>query len=272
MMPLANSIQRFLAALLLLASIAPLAQAQYGVGGYPACQGCVDGICIPNRQTHGYYPTRWRRWPDGSTPTPATQQDHDGPEHFVVPDVREETDFRPGPYVPDRQMPSQSERMEMEAVPPTGAIAPPLPTVPSINDGAWNAQPFVPLTAPLYPLPTPMPGFVPAPTLPAASPYLPVTPAVAPSAYLAPAVPQATIVPANYAAPAGYDAASMGQIAPAGYQEPEVVLPSLGTPPGVPPAPAAESAPVDPASLLPPLPQGSPAPYAPARGNPLRGG
>ena len=60
----------------LLACVPATAMGQYGqhpngaCGGpcdQPGCQGrcqyCVDGQCIPKRETFGYYQTQWRRWP-----------------------------------------------------------------------------------------------------------------------------------------------------------------------------------------------------------------
>ena len=34
------------------------------------CNKCLDGACIPNRLTYGFYQPKWRRWPGSTAPTP----------------------------------------------------------------------------------------------------------------------------------------------------------------------------------------------------------
>lgn len=98
--------------------------------------GCADGVCYPKKNTWGYYPGQWRRWPgEGELePTPA------------------EPMARPVPGIPPYETPTPQEE-DRRAPPPTKPaerstpnIAPPavMPTPTTSEDGQPTAPSHTP--------------------------------------------------------------------------------------------------------------------------------
>lgn len=95
------------------------------------CNFCVDGVCIPRRQTYGYYEPHWRRWPCGPPevciPGPPTHPESPFGSEVETPGVEDEAD--PLPQFPHLRSRDQS----MEPLP---GVEPELPMTPFGDDGA----------------------------------------------------------------------------------------------------------------------------------------
>lgn len=93
--------------------------------------------CLPRRDTWGYYPPKWRRWPEmpvGAVPTP------EGPQ-IDLPEV----DF-PDPEVEEQRAPAPAVRsvpLQAEPTPEAESPAPVAPVVP----GGEGVRPFQPTPA-----------------------------------------------------------------------------------------------------------------------------
>jgi len=85
--------------------------------------GCVDGVCVPNRATNGFYPTRWRAWP-GTETGPAAKKTY------------------PGINVPNLDVPGIEKELSLPKTSGTGTAAPGA-AAPSTSDPATS-----PSTAP----------------------------------------------------------------------------------------------------------------------------
>jgi hypothetical protein len=135
----------------------------------PPC--CADGQCFASPLTHGYYPTRWRRWPletmaqaaEKPAPLPATLREDVPP--FEIPPAEQEDRRAPPPSVPAGD--------QMPAGVPSGA--PPAQGAPSGPAPPQGTQP--PAGGPGYPAPS----FPPPQTAPPAAPFTPPAAPVPPS-------------------------------------------------------------------------------------------
>jgi hypothetical protein len=135
----------------------------------PPC--CADGQCFASPLTHGYYATRWRRWPletmaqagpGKPVPLPAPLREDVSP--FEIPPAEQEDRKAPPPSVPaGDQTPA--------AVPSSVPRSPGAPIGPAPPQGT---QP--PAGGP----PSRAPGFPPPQTAPLTPPAAPVTPPAAP--------------------------------------------------------------------------------------------
>lgn len=78
------------------------------------CSFCVDGICIPNRATFGYYEPRWRRWPFPTPNGPPRYPDADAgyleDRDVELPTPQTESDINP--EFPHRMQRPSSEDVE----------------------------------------------------------------------------------------------------------------------------------------------------------------
>lgn len=162
---------------------------------------CQDCICVPNTHSYGYYPARWRRWPDHhlfGSPTPAMMphHEHDGTNRATpeeLPDLglpssqptpSENRDV-PGALPPDLDLPDEAPSTAPETLP-----ADPLPDTPSATPPPKEepanppaAEPATPALPPSTPPPTP-------PSTPNELPADPLAPPAEPDDDPVPALPQ----------------------------------------------------------------------------------
>ena len=59
------------------------------------CQSCVDGLCVPNWQSFGYYPPTWRKWPIGRVTATGASAITDRLPEAILPKKSEEDSFDP---------------------------------------------------------------------------------------------------------------------------------------------------------------------------------
>ncbi|MDX1961719.1 MAG: hypothetical protein SFX18_01115 [Pirellulales bacterium] len=83
--------------------------------------GCIDGICVPKRETNGFHETRWRPWP--------------GTEQGPPPKPRYE-----GVNAPKSELPPPKTELDLPAAEPPGGAA----ASPTQPNGVNPATPVVP--------------------------------------------------------------------------------------------------------------------------------
>jgi hypothetical protein len=135
----------------------------------PPC--VLDGPCLPNRATWGYYGPKWRRWPGTVTEPGLTPGEETRLPGTDVPDPETEDVRVPLPIGPAPEVASPGA--ESGVVPPTlepnPAAQPPRAPIPAapvpapggIGPGAFPAQPLEDAPLPGAPLPNiapPLPG------------------------------------------------------------------------------------------------------------------
>lgn len=116
--------QRFRRVPAMLAASAALAAATGGVIGAPPrdcvdCRCTVDGVCIPNATTYGYYQTSWRTWPKPlSVSTRAPRTETKLPTQVEPPPAQEDLDNAPRPPASSGETPPVKPATGDEQLPP----------------------------------------------------------------------------------------------------------------------------------------------------------
>jgi len=107
---------------------AALAAGASGVIGAPPrncadcadCRFTVDGVCIPNAVTYGYYQTQWRTWPKpiAATATSAPRTETKLPTQVEPPPAQEDLDNAPRPPAASADVPPVKPATGDERIPP----------------------------------------------------------------------------------------------------------------------------------------------------------
>lgn len=142
-------------ALVLLAAPATMAGTPPCADCPTACPCAAEGVCRPKRDTWGYYPTRWSRWPSdpGDRTESMGQGDSQLPTLVVPPKIEE-----------DRAAPAPSDAEEAPQADETDTPDVDLPDLPPLPDLPGAAPAGMPAERPDGPpeLP-PLPGLSPPP-------------------------------------------------------------------------------------------------------------